>query len=159
MATVLFDDNFTEKEKVILTKTFRANCEHLDITNRDCTVTVRREDIGPKKQLGSMRQLTPDHFLVLLNSTGFNLFEGISVFGHEMVHVAQYLRGDLTDEREGCGWRGQLFPSLICQVIYKELPWEQEAFELQPKLHRHSIDSLHRAEVQHVLDVSRHAYV
>ena len=163
MPTILFDDGFTQKEKTILTKTFKSNCKHLGITERDCTVAVRRANIGPKNHLGSMGCLTSDYFMVVLNANGFNLFEGISVLGHETTHIAQYLRGDLSDVQEqegGCNWCGQYFPKFICtsDVAYKDLPWEREAFELQPKLHKHSIDALERHEVGYVLDVSRFAF-
>ena len=160
MPTVLFDDGFTQKEKTILSKTFKSNCEHLGITERDCTVAVRRENIGPRRHLGTMSCLAPDHFMVVLNKNGFNLFEGISVLGHEATHIKQYLNGELKDVHEGCNWCGQHFPRFICNspVAYQDLPWEREAFELQPKLHRHAIDVLERHEAKHVLDVSRFAY-
>lgn len=158
MPTILFDDNFTAKEKVILMKTFKANCERLGITRYDCTVTVRREDIGRKSKQGAMTRVGPDHFLVLLNSNNFNLFEGISVLGHEMVHVHQYLRGDLTDSYAGCHWRGQVFPSLVCEILYEDLPWEKEAFGLQPALHKHAVDTLSREEGKYVVEVSRFAF-
>jgi hypothetical protein len=158
MATILFDDNFSQKEKVILTKTFKANCERLDIDKRDCTVTVRRDHNDRKSQQGMMTRLSPDHFLVVLNSNSFNLFNGISVLGHEVVHVAQYLRGDLTDDERGSYWCGQHFPGFLCEIIYEHLPWEKEAFELQPKLHEHSLKTLSTDELIHVRDTSRHAF-
>ncbi len=160
MPTIIFDDNFNNKEKVILSKTFKANCEHLDITNHDCTVIVHRQHLGKKGHQGSMSRLASDHFLVLLNSNGFNLFEGISVLGHEAVHIAQYLRGDLGDDHNGCNWRGQHFPRFICEAsaAYQHLPWEKEALGLQHQLHKHAIDTLPRTELGHVLDASRFAF-
>lgn len=158
MPTVLFDDNFDDKEKVILAKTFKTNCKHLNIDGADCTVTIRREFNQRKNKQGWMTRIGADHFLVMLNSNGFNLFEGISILGHEVVHIAQYLRGDLTDDAANCIWRGQHFPAFLCELIYQELPWEREAFELQPKLHKHAIDALPRAEQKHVAKVSRHAF-
>src|SRR6266852_2847576 len=156
MPTIIFDDNFNNKEKVIHSKTFKANCEHLDITNHDCTVIVHRQHLGKKGHQGSMSRLASDHFLVLLNSNGFNLFEGISVLGHEAVHIAQYLRGDLNDNEQGCCWRGQVFPKFICEASenYQHLPWEREAFDLQPKLHKRSLDILPRVDLKHVVDAS-----
>ena len=158
MATILFDDDFTAKERVILSKTFKANCERLNIAKHDCTVSVRRVHMDNKNRLGAMTQLAPDQFLVILNTKAFNLLEGISVLGHEMVHVAQYLRGDLADDKGNCVWQGEAFSSLTCQMFYKDLPWEKEAFELQPKLHKHALDALPHAELGHVIDVSRFAF-
>src|SRR5258705_381862 len=137
MVTMHLSDDFTAKEQDILAKTFHANCQHLGIADADFSVSVQRKVIGPKRRQGAMKQVTPNTFLVLLNKEGFNLFEGISVLGHEAVHIRQYLNGDLSDHSEGCCWRGTIFPKFICEATetYQHLPWEREAFELQPKLH------------------------
>src|SRR5712675_2446103 len=95
-----FSDAFTDKEHNILAKTFQANCQHLGIDDADCTVLIHRHMLGPKRKQGVMSCLAPDKFLVMLNSEGINLFEGISVLGHEAVHIRQYLRGDLSDDKQ-----------------------------------------------------------
>lgn len=161
MTTVHFSDAFTDKEKTILAKTFQANCQHLGISDANCIVAIHRKVLGPKRHQGSMAHVSPNMFVVFLNSEGFNLFEGISVLGHEAVHIRQYLRGDLSDDKQGCNWRGQHFPRFICEAsaTYQHLPWEREAFDLQPKLHTRSLDTLPRAELKHVVEVSQHAYV
>src|SRR5258705_7702262 len=82
---VFFSDDFTVKEKSILAKTFTANCQHLGISG--CTVLIHRKMLGPKQHQGSMAHVGPNRFGVWLNSEGFNLFDGISVLGHEAVHI------------------------------------------------------------------------
>src|SRR6266852_4125055 len=108
MSTTHFSDDFTAKEQNILAKTFQANCQHLGIGEADWSVIISRKKLGPKQHQGSMARVGPNTFVVMLNSNGFNLFEGISVLGHEAVHIAQYLRGDLNDNEQGCCWRGQV---------------------------------------------------
>lgn len=52
---------------------------------------------------------------------------------HEMIHMAQYCRGDLkmsNDFRE-ITWKGKLFDN---SVPYEDREWEQEAFSKQNKL-------------------------
>lgn len=160
MITTHFSDAFTDKEKAILAKTFQANCQHLGINDDNCIVAIHRKELGPKRHQGSMARVGPELFVVFLNSEGFNLFEGISVLGHEATHIRQYLRGDLSDDNHGCNWRGQHFPRFICEAseTYRDLPWEQEAFDLQPKLHTRSLDTLPRTDLKHVIEASEHAY-
>ncbi len=58
---------------------------------------------------------------------GFRNF--ITTICHEMVHVKQGVRGELT---EVCGkqyWKGK-----VCNKDYYEQPWEKEAYRLQDKL-------------------------
>ena len=152
-----FSDAFTAKEKIILAKTFQTNCQHLGINDANGIVAIHRKMLGPKQHQGSMTQVASNIFIVWLNSEGFNLFEGTSVLGHEAVHIAQYLRGDLSDHGEGCCWRGTIFPKFICEAreTYQHLPWEREAFDLQPKLHTRSLDALPRRDLKHVVDVSK----
>lgn len=50
---------------------------------------------------------------------------------HEMVHVKQYVRGELKEKFNPVHrrfWKGELVPE---EVAYLELPWEAEAFEMQ----------------------------
>lgn len=68
-----------------------------------------------------------DEIVVYINPS-YNRQEIITTFFHEMVHVKQYLKGEL---QHGCGkslsrWNGKSY-----DVSYYELPWEMEAFELE----------------------------
>jgi len=60
---------------------------------------------------------------------GFELMDHI---GHEMVHVAQYMRGDLKDDNGGTIWKGDLYPDPeYLSDEYFLAPWEMEARALQ----------------------------
>lgn len=54
---------------------------------------------------------------------------------HEMVHLSQYMRGDLTFDikKNSFTWKGNKYDS---SIPYKERPWEKEAFDGQSKLER-----------------------
>ena len=45
---------------------------------------------------------------------------------HELVHVKQYIAGELTSEGEIMRWNGTVYIG-----AYELLPWEVEAFELE----------------------------
>lgn len=51
---------------------------------------------------------------------------------HEMIHVAQYLRGDLKDDEEGTLWKGELYndPEHLSDEYFWS-PWEMEARALE----------------------------
>jgi hypothetical protein len=49
--------------------------------------------------------------------------EIIATLFHEMIHVKQYIDGRL---EEGSKWMGEVY-----DCAYDELPWEQEAFEIE----------------------------
>ncbi len=52
----------------------------------------------------------------------------ITTFFHEMVHVKQYLKGELESGtgKQPSKWKGKEY-----NVSYFEAPWEQEAYELE----------------------------
>jgi hypothetical protein len=59
-------------------------------------------------------------------------FELMGFIGHEVVHVAQYMRGDLADSDEGTIWKGELYPDPeYLSDEYFLAPWEMEARALQ----------------------------
>ena len=51
--------------------------------------------------------------------------EFITTLLHEMVHVKQYIKGELTNS----SWKGEYFTG-----SYKDSPWEKEAYELEQSL-------------------------
>lgn len=59
---------------------------------------------------------------------GLNLYELISTVCHEMVHVKQYYRKELTEDRK---WKTKKISE---SVAYSDEPWEKEAFRLEEKL-------------------------
>lgn len=151
MATIAFDATFGEAERVILSKTFKQNCRDLSIQKDDFSVQVRRASFS-KNPRHYARVVQPDKhlFLVELNSEKFNLFDATSSLGHETVHMRQQWRGDMYDHRDGIVWKGKLFPLYVTESreFYNSLPWEKEAWALQPKLHINAMRALNHDERQ-----------
>lgn len=55
----------------------------------------------------------------------------VEVLAHEMVHVAQYARGDLVDGNAHSIWKGEKFEaSKVSSEQYYFSPWEVEAYGL-----------------------------
>lgn len=58
----------------------------------------------------------------------------LAVQCHEMIHCAQYMRGDLKDYSEGCIWKGKPYRHEIIHFANRSgiadaaLPWETEAY-------------------------------
>ena len=78
---------------------------------------------------------TQDHktFEIEVN-TGMRLYNFISTICHEMVHVKQYARNEMTDECVQYGaatWKGR---KVNPKTTYYDLPWEKEAYKLQDGL-------------------------
>jgi len=74
---------------------------------------------------------TPREFVVSLNNT-LSLVKLIFTIGHEMVHVKQYVKGELRQNmrKNNFSWKKQYFPIDVMDYIderYLELPWEIEA--------------------------------
>lgn len=60
--------------------------------------------------------------------------ELVTTLCHEMVHVKQYARNEMTDECVQFGaatWKGR---KVSPKVGYYDLPWEKEAYRLQDRL-------------------------
>jgi len=59
------------------------------------------------------------------------------VLAHEMVHVKQYVTGDLVDSVEGmCFWKNKCYPEYdVDNNDYYFTPWEVEAYGLMYGLH------------------------
>lgn len=149
MATIAFDATFSEAERVILSKTFKQNCTDLGIQKDDFMVHVRRIRIS-KNPRHYARVVRPERhlFYAELNSEQFNLFDATSALGHEVVHMKQQWRGHMGHHPLGVTWKGKLYPHHIADSDehYSELPWEKEAWALQPKLHFSAMSALNRDE-------------
>ncbi len=148
MATIIFDDNFSKDERVILSKTFKANCKALGLTEKDFTVQVKKKRIGDPGHYGRVNHTDKDLFLVELNSAGYNLFDATSCLGHEAVHMKQHLDGRMIDHPDGILWCGRLYGEKLTanRLFYKDLPWEKEAWDKQGPLHAHALCSLTKEE-------------
>ena len=151
MPTIMFDDGFSKLEKTILAKTFLANAKMLDLHKNDFSVHVKKVVIkGGPKHYARVAHLAKDFFLVEINSNGFNLFDATSALGHEAVHMKQYVSEALKDDHEGSYWKDNFFSHLIVALSGNDVPWEQEAWELQGKLHKHAVESLNPEHRKHI---------
>ena len=61
----------------------------------------------------------------------------LTVLAHEMVHVKQYVTGDLVDHGTHCSWKGKNYKEYQADSDeYYFSPWEVEAFGMQVGLYR-----------------------
>ena len=64
---------------------------------------------------------------------GLTLYHIISTVCHEMVHVRQYVKGELGHRTDGSQlWKAE--PELPRNTPYRKQPWEIEAFDLEAEL-------------------------
>jgi len=160
MTTLCISDNFDKMERIILSKTFKANCKFLGIEKYDCSVNLNKWAYSPdERKEGRMLRLPEEgNFLIDLNSIGFHLVKAISVLGHEMIHVSQYLRGDMADDLEGdiTEWKGERWPAFLAHTksFYEKVPWEKEAHGNQMKLFVNAIDSISRDDRDYLLSLA-----
>jgi hypothetical protein len=78
------------------------------------------------------------YFLIgLEESDDDNIDCPISILAHEMVHVKQYVTGELIDEGRHCMWKGKRYPDVKPSTEeYYFSPWEIEAFGMQVGLYQ-----------------------
>lgn len=144
-STILFSDEFTPNEKAVLRTSFKANIESLGIGLEDFTVLFQKGAIG-KTALGKMSEIGSKLFNFTLNITN-SMIDSIFATGHELVHVRQYLHGQLRDQNNGVYWNNKYVPAMYCNspVYYKVLPWEVEAHGLQDALFDKAMAALLRS--------------
>jgi hypothetical protein len=65
-------------------------------------------------------------------SKDLSLRDFVTTICHEMVHVKQYARNEMTDT--GMRWKSKRVPE---KTKYYDLPWEKEAYRMQDKLAEH----------------------
>lgn len=73
--------------------------------------------------------------IVLSDKTTKTAF--ITTLMHEMVHIKQYVNGDLKDFKSGAiKWKNQIFENEEKSPLEQQkLPWEKEAYELSDELY------------------------
>ena len=59
---------------------------------------------------------------------GLSFYDIVSTVCHEMVHVKQYVKGELGDFHQ---WKSR---KISDKTNYHDLPWEKEAFKLEERL-------------------------
>lgn len=62
---------------------------------------------------------------------GLSIYDLISTICHEMVHVKQYFRKELSDAGLRKKWKSKTVSE---KVEYEDQPWEKEAFKLEEEL-------------------------
>ena len=61
----------------------------------------------------------------------------LAILAHEMVHVKQYVKGELVDHGKYCSWHGNKYEEFECDSEdYYFSPWEVEAYGMQVGLYR-----------------------
>jgi hypothetical protein len=124
-------DQFSAPEKRIIQKQFSFCCREFGIDKKDTSVFLRRERFDHPAKRGVMTKL--EHDFIIAVSPDEGIVEFGSVLIHETTHVAQYLRGDMFDDKltGGTIWKGEYWPRAICnsKFAYSSLPWEIEAHE------------------------------
>lgn len=101
------------------------------------TINLILAELERKK--GESQQNTKRSYTIRLDSRLRNLAL-IRVLAHEMIHVAQYLSGQLED-LEPCGivrWGKRKYD--MGRVKYEHHPWEIQAFKLEKKLAKQFIE-------------------
>lgn len=76
--------------------------------------------------VGLCEHLDTNEFEINIHSKQ-NLYEYIATLAHELVHMKQYLRGELASDFRRMKWMGKDMTDLP----YSKQPWEIEAQELQ----------------------------
>ena len=66
-------------------------------------------------------------------------YEILKTLGHELVHVKQYVTGDLAMKAKGMYWKGELTDIKSMKDYFKS-PWEVEAYGLERYLWMNFID-------------------
>jgi hypothetical protein len=75
----------------------------------------------------------PREFAIELDSSMKHTFDQILIWlAHEMVHLKQFVRGELCDYATGSvQWKSKRYSR---NIKYADMPWENEAYRLESKL-------------------------
>ena len=75
----------------------------------------------------------PREFMIELDaSMKFDFGDILTWLAHEMVHLKQFVRGELCDYETGrVQWKKRMYGN----VHYEDQPWEREAYRLETKLY------------------------
>jgi len=72
------------------------------------------------------------HVFHLAIKANFKLAHTLEILAHEMVHMKQYMNGDLYYNHPKTCWKGK--PYRTTDFEYSELPWEKEAYRKESLL-------------------------
>ena len=97
------------------------------------------KDLKQKEQAYGYCHITDDNlnrpreFMIELDTSMKHPFDQILTWlAHEMVHLKQFVRGELFDYATGrVQWKKRMYGN----VHYEDQPWEREAYRLETKLY------------------------
>jgi len=97
------------------------------------------KDLKKKEQAYGYCHITDDNlnrpreFMIELDTSMKYGFDQILTWlAHEMVHLKQFVRGELCDYETGrVQWKKRMYGN----VYYEDQPWEREAYRLETKLY------------------------
>lgn len=114
-------------EKFVLSKRIRNNIT-LDIVFTD---TVHRDNMWGKAEVLSKRPRAARDFRISVSATGLPFHNLMVTLAHELVHVKQWVLGELmylnTGEIQHARWHGQKRILTSNKMEYWDRPWEIEA--------------------------------
>jgi len=94
---------------------------------------------GDMEDPGLAVPLAPNMYCISLNSR-LTLNELAVSLAHEMVHIAQMIKGTLKSGPDGGNWwSGKFYPA---STPYLDKPWEIKAFQRQELIARRALESL-----------------
>lgn len=115
--------------------------QELEIADRDFTVDIRMFDKSEEaNESGWMESDGSNDFVIYLTFDLADNEDIYEVLAHEMVHVKQYVTGQMQDFiKSGSGiviWEGKMYDASndAASWTYWKSPWEMEAFGLQQAL-------------------------
>lgn len=79
---------------------------------------------------GFALDVEPGEYEIEINKE-YPVVDMISTIFHELVHIKQYVRGELVsaEGRKPNYWKGK-----VCRAKYSDQPWELEAYDLERKM-------------------------
>lgn len=95
---------------------------------RTLDITVQIKSIPDKEKAWGLIEIQDSNreFIIEIEKS-LSLYNFVTSLIHEMIHVKQYVRKELTDEGHTVFWNGED----CSKLAYSKQPWEQEAYTLQ----------------------------
>ena len=95
---------------------------------RTLDITVQIKNIPDKEKAWGLIEIQDSNreFIIEIEKS-LSLYNFVTSLIHEMIHVKQYVRKELTDQGYTVLWHGED----CSKLAYSKQPWEQEAYTLQ----------------------------
>ena len=100
---------------------------------RTLDITVQFKNLNADNAIGYCMMEENNREFTIEVDRKLGIKELVTTICHEMIHVKQYARKEMTDDlvENGCAvWRGR---KVNPNTKYYDLPWEKEAYRLQDK--------------------------